>query len=184
VTCGQVRDIAMMHSEHTLQRVLLPDSTKPNRQTLKEEDLKVWHADKVEACAAAAGGSGSGSGSSQVESSRAHAQESSPAHAQESSRGEGRRRWGEGKLRAAHLWADLCRQPRAHLCCITGKLRIAYLSADFCNHPTADLMQSALLLHDKDRFGIARVRVEEELRGRGIRGQSVLVVGVDGGRRS
>ena len=147
--CGQVRDIAMMHSEHTLQRVLIPDSTKPNRQTVKEEDLKVWHADKIEACAGAAG---SGSASSQ-----------GPAHAQESSRGEGKRRWEEGKLRRAYLWADLCRQERANLCGITGKLRIAYLSADFCNHPTADLMQSALLLHDKDRFGTARVRVEEEV---------------------
>ena len=85
MTCGQVRDIAMMHSEHTLQRVLIPDSTKPNRQTVKEEDLKVWHADKMEACAGAAG---SGSASSQR-----------PAHSQESSRGEGKRRWEEGKRR-------------------------------------------------------------------------------------
>ncbi len=157
MTCGQVRDIAMMHSEHTLQRVLIPDSNKPNRQTVKEEDLKVWHADKVEACAAAAG---SGSASSQLENIPAHAQESSRGEGKRRW-GEGKRRWGEGKLRIAYLWADLFRRQRANLCCITGKLRIAYLSADFCNHPTADLMQSALLLHDKDRFGIARVRVEK-----------------------
>ncbi|KAJ1492554.1 glycosyl transferase family 41-domain-containing protein, partial [Baffinella frigidus] len=34
------------------------------------------------------------------------------------------------------------------------RLRIGYVSADFVNHPTADLMQSALLLHDQSRFEI------------------------------
>ncbi|EKX48034.1 hypothetical protein GUITHDRAFT_68991 [Guillardia theta CCMP2712] len=34
------------------------------------------------------------------------------------------------------------------------KLRIGYVSADFVNHPTADLMQSALLLHDTSKFEI------------------------------
>ena len=41
-----------------------------------------------------------------------------------------------------------------------GKLRIGYLSADFCNHPTADLMQSALLLHDKSKFGRSQKKAE------------------------
>ena len=36
----------------------------------------------------------------------------------------------------------------------TRRLRIGYLSADFVDHPTADLIQSALLKHDKSRFGI------------------------------
>jgi protein O-GlcNAc transferase len=35
-----------------------------------------------------------------------------------------------------------------------GKLRVGYVSADFVNHPTADLMQSALLLHDKGTMEI------------------------------
>jgi len=34
------------------------------------------------------------------------------------------------------------------------KLRIGYVSADFVNHPTADLMQSALLLHDMDKYEV------------------------------
>lgn len=34
------------------------------------------------------------------------------------------------------------------------KLRIGYVSADFVNHPTADLMQSALLLHDMGKYDI------------------------------
>jgi predicted O-linked N-acetylglucosamine transferase (SPINDLY family) len=34
------------------------------------------------------------------------------------------------------------------------RLRIGYLSSDFVDHPTADLIQSALLKHDKSRFEI------------------------------
>ena len=35
-----------------------------------------------------------------------------------------------------------------------GRLRIGYVSSDFVNHPTADLLQSPLLQHDKDRFDV------------------------------
>lgn len=34
------------------------------------------------------------------------------------------------------------------------RLRIGYISSDFVNHPTADLIQSALLLHDMSRFEV------------------------------
>jgi hypothetical protein len=35
-----------------------------------------------------------------------------------------------------------------------GRLRIGYISSDFVNHPTADLIQSALLQHDKTKFEV------------------------------
>jgi len=35
-----------------------------------------------------------------------------------------------------------------------GRLRIGYISSDFVNHPTADLIQSALLQHDRTKFEV------------------------------
>jgi len=48
-----------------------------------------------------------------------------------------------------HLWHEekIKREPGE-------RLRIGYVSADFVNHPTADLMQSALLMHDQERFEV------------------------------
>ncbi|MGB1598060.1 MAG: hypothetical protein ACPIOQ_35210, partial [Promethearchaeia archaeon] len=60
--------------------------------------------------------------------------------------------WQADKLEAALLPAPVSPQPGLQP--PTRRLRIGYLSADFCNHPTADLMQSALLLHDKSKFEI------------------------------
>jgi hypothetical protein len=34
------------------------------------------------------------------------------------------------------------------------RLRVGYVSSDFVNHPTADLIQTALLLHDRERYEI------------------------------
>ena len=92
-----VRDIAVMHSEQALQRVLMAECGY--RQPVQEEIVQLWQADKLEAA-----------------------------------------------LLPAPVSPGL--QPP------TRRLRIGYLSADFCNHPTADLMQSALLLHDKSKFEI------------------------------
>jgi hypothetical protein len=62
--------------------------------------------------------------------------------------------WDSERLRLALLPPAQSPQPGVQENPPRGKLRIGYLSADFCNHPTADLMQSALLLHDKTRFDI------------------------------
>jgi len=35
-----------------------------------------------------------------------------------------------------------------------ARLRIGYISSDFVNHPTADLIQSALLQHDRTKFEV------------------------------
>lgn len=35
-----------------------------------------------------------------------------------------------------------------------SRLRIGYISSDFVNHPTADLIQSALLMHDRSKFEV------------------------------
>jgi len=42
------------------------------------------------------------------------------------------------------------------------RLRIGYLSSDFVDHPTADLIQSALLKHDKTRFEIFCYSISRE----------------------
>jgi len=42
------------------------------------------------------------------------------------------------------------------------RLRIGYLSSDFVDHPTADLIQSALLKHDKDKFEIFCYSISRE----------------------
>ena len=60
--------------------------------------------------------------------------------------------WDADRLRAALMPPPVSPQPGLQP--PGRKLRIGYVSADFCNHPTADLMQSALLLHDKSRFEI------------------------------
>lgn len=95
-----VREIATMHSQQVLQRVLMAEGG--HRQTVKESELRLWDAEKLKAALCP--------------------EPVSPQHCEQ-------------------------QVPRR------GRLRIGYLSADFCNHPTADLMQSALLLHDKSKFG-------------------------------
>ena len=102
---AMVRDIARMHSQQVLQRVLMAEGG--HRQTVKEEELKLWDADKLKAA---------------LLPEPMGTLPASPQH-------------------------SVQEVPRR------GRLRIGYLSADFCNHPTADLMQSALLLHDKSKFG-------------------------------
>ena len=42
------------------------------------------------------------------------------------------------------------------------RLRIGYLSSDFVDHPTADLIQSALLKHDKSKFEIFCYSISRE----------------------
>lgn len=69
----------------------------------------------------------------------------------------------------------VCKRPQSRWCCmrrgernaaiaragccvlysIAGekrRLRVGYVSSDFVNHPTADLIQTALLLHDRERW--------------------------------
>ena len=41
------------------------------------------------------------------------------------------------------------------------RLRVGYISSDFVNHPTADLLQSALLSHDTDKFEIFLYSITE-----------------------
>jgi hypothetical protein len=42
------------------------------------------------------------------------------------------------------------------------RLRIGYLSSDFVDHPTADLIQSALLKHDRSRFEVFCYSISRE----------------------
>ena len=49
-----------------------------------------------------------------------------------------------------------CQSGMLCYCCIQfagekRRLRVGYVSSDFVNHPTADLIQTALLLHDRER---------------------------------
>ncbi len=60
---------------------------------------------------------------------------------------------------AAQVWShkqiarDFFRQ-HTHTRKSKARLRVGYISSDFVNHPTADLIQSALLLHDRTKFEV------------------------------
>ena len=59
-------------------------------------------------------------------------------------------------VRWTHVWSYLLFSGRLIVSSLARgeRLRIGYVSADFVNHPTADLMQSAILLHDQTSFEI------------------------------